>query len=51
MDVPPRLSFCPTLDTDILELVLLHTDTLKDILLAKLVALSSYNTYCLTQYL
>ena len=47
MNVPPRLSSYPILDADILELALLHTDTFKDILLAKLVALSSYNTYYL----
>ena len=47
MDILPRLSSYPILDTDILELALLYIDTLKDILLAKLVALSSYNTYYL----
>ena len=45
MDIPPRLSSRPILDADILELALLYIDTLKDILLAKLVAPSSYNTY------
>ena len=45
MDILPRLSSRPILDIDVLELVLLYTDTLKDILLVKLVALSSYNTY------
>jgi len=51
MDIPPRLSSCPILDADVLELVSLYIDTLKDILLVKLAALSSYNTYRLTQYL
>jgi hypothetical protein len=45
MDILPRLSSRPILDADILELVLLYTDTLKDISLVKLVAPSSYNTY------
>jgi len=45
MDVLPRLSSYPILDTDILELALLYTDTFKDISLAKLVAPSFYNTY------
>ena len=44
MDILPRLSSCPILDTDRLELVLLYIDTLKDILLVKLVAPSSYDT-------
>jgi hypothetical protein len=43
IDIPPRLSSYPILDTDILELALLYIDTLKDISLAKLAALSSYN--------
>ena len=43
-DVPPGLSSHPILDIDGLKLVSLYTDTLKDILLAKLAALSSYNT-------
>ena len=47
MDILPRLSFCPILDVDVLELVSLYIDTFKDILLAKLVALSSYNAYYL----
>jgi len=47
MDILPRLSSRPILDMDILELVSLYTDTLKDILLVKLVAASSYNTYYL----
>ena len=45
MDILPRLSSRPILDADVLELVSLYIDTLKDISLAKLVALSSYNTY------
>ena len=44
MDIPPRLSSRPILDIDGLESILLYIDTLKDILLAKLAALSSYNT-------
>ena len=55
MDIPPRLSSCPILDTDGLESILLYTDTLKDILLVKLAAPSSYDTSCdisrLTRYL
>jgi len=47
MDIPPRLSSRPILDADGLELALLYTDTLKDISLAKLAALSSYSTYYL----
>jgi len=49
MDILPRLSSRPILhvNADILELALLHIDTFKDILLIKLVALSSYNTYYL----
>jgi len=38
MDIPPRLSFYPILDANGLELVLLYTDTLKDISLVKLAA-------------
>ena len=45
MDILPRLSSYPILDINILELASLYIDTLKDILLVKLVALSSYNTY------
>jgi hypothetical protein len=44
MDILPRLSSYPILDTDGLELVLLYTDTLKDILPVKLAALSFYDT-------
>ena len=44
MDIPPRLSSRPILDTGGLELVLLYIDTLEDILLVKLTALSSYST-------
>ena len=44
MDILPRLSSSPILDADVLELVSLYTNTLKDISLVKLVALSSYNT-------
>jgi len=55
MDVLPRLSSRPILDADVLELALLYTDTLKDILLAKLVAPSScdtsYNISRLIRYL
>ena len=47
IDVSPRLSFYPILDVDGLELALLYIDTLKDILLAKLAALSSCSTYYL----
>jgi len=50
MDILSRLSSHPILDADVLELASLYIDTFKDILLAKLVALSSYNTYYLTQY-
>ena len=46
MDVLPRLNSCPILDVDGLVLVLLHIDTLEDILLVKSVALSSYDTCC-----
>ena len=51
MDILPRLSFYPILDTDALKSALPHMDTLKDVLLVKLVAPSSYNTYYLIQYL
>ena len=46
MDVLPRLSSRPILDVGGLKSVLLHMDTLKDILLAKSVALSSWDTFC-----
>jgi len=51
MDILPRLSSRPILDANRLKSILLYTDTLKDILLAKLVAPSSYNISCLVQYL
>ena len=44
IDVLPKLSSRPILYIDGLVLVLLYTDTLEDILLLKLVALSSYDT-------
>ena len=44
MDILPRLSSRPILDTDVLELASLYIDTLKDISLVKLAAPSSYNT-------
>ena len=47
MDILPRLSSRPILDADVLGLVSLYIDTLKDILLAKLATLFSYNTYYL----
>ena len=45
-DILPRLSSRPILDADGSVSASLHTDTLKDILLAKSAVLSSYNTYC-----
>jgi len=44
IDILPKLSSYLISDIDKLELALLYTDTLKDILLAKLAALSSYDT-------
>ena len=46
MDILFRLSSRPTLDADGLVLVLLYMDTLKDILLVKLVVLFSCDTRC-----
>jgi len=51
MDILPKLSSYPILDTDGLELVSLYTDTLKDILLVKLAVLFPYNTYYNIYYL
>jgi len=51
MDILPRLSSYPILDADGLESILLYMDTLKDILLAKLAAPSSYNISCDISYL
>jgi len=50
-DILLRLSSRLILDIARLELVLLYIDTLKDILLAKLIVPSFYNTYCNIYYL
>ena len=47
MDILLRLSSRPILNTDILNLVSLYINTLKDILLAKLITPFSYNNYYL----
>ena len=48
MDILPRLSSYPILDIDGLESILLYTDTFKDILLVKLAAPSSYDTFIIS---
>ena len=51
IDILPRLNSYFILDMDGLKLALLYTDTFKDILLVKSVALSSCNTSCNISYL
>ena len=50
MDVLPKLSSRPILNMDGLVSVLLHTDTLEDILLVKSAAPSFRNTCCNISY-